>query len=158
MMQPSSDLHIGRRHGCCLSGPREWSLTAGRWSWSGEKNVGKLLSASPECSPSVFFYQVLRVLHCLCDCLPKLSSTIKSSQTLRSEVHNFIDFYWYFERRGYHAAAAKRLSARRIISSYTVQARALLIAFRAILNARPSNMLPIPSSVNINRAACAMFP
>lgn len=46
------------------------------------------------------------------------------------------------------------LLALLVNSSYTVHASALLIAFLAILNARPSNRLLTPSSLSINRSAC----
>jgi hypothetical protein len=45
------------------------------------------------------------------------------------------------------------VSARLIISSYTVHANALLIAFLPILKLKPANMLRTPSSRNIIPAA-----
>lgn len=50
------------------------------------------------------------------------------------------------------------VSALRIISSYTVHANALLIAFRPILKLKPANILLTPSSRNIIPAACTIFP
>lgn len=48
-------------------------------------------------------------------------------------------------------------SARLTKSSYTVQAKAELIAFRAILKTKPSKRLFRPSSFSINFTACTIF-